>query len=257
MRVSSWLDARPAVEMAWVPGDLAPAPVRAVSGRSGAGWPNSSPRLVSVHPLPASPAHPTRLLLAGSAAPTLMATPAGLTVDHSRLGFAWQAALPRDGDGQGNGGGQAKGRYGDALEPRSHAAPRFPQASRKQHGPNLDRGRAYGLAPNETQALIERGWKGPKTQDRFKNHGQRTRTTVELTKRLGYSTRVGALQANFGIPFENGVTDLQDQLAEARAARGRTPRRGARSRHRRGQARQGSGQFLGNRRSGRQRRRHG
>jgi hypothetical protein len=202
--------------MAWVPGDLAPAPVRAVSGRSGAGWPNSSPRLVSVHPLPASPAHPTRLLLAGSAAPTLMATPAGLTVDHSRLGFAWQAALPRDGDGQGNGGGQAKGRYGDALEPRSHAAPRFPQASRSMA--NLDRGRPYGLAPNETQALIERGWKGPKTQDRFKNHGQRTRTTVELAKRLGYSTRVGAMQANFGIPFENGVADLQDQLAEARDA---------------------------------------
>jgi hypothetical protein len=36
-----------------------------------------------------------------------------------------------------------------------------------------------------------------KTQDGFKNHGQRTRTTVELCTRLGYSARAGALQANF------------------------------------------------------------
>jgi hypothetical protein len=33
-----------------------------------------------------------------------------------------------------------------------------------------------------------------------------------------YSPRVGAMQANFGTPFENGIADLQDQLAEARAA---------------------------------------
>jgi hypothetical protein len=41
---------------------------------------------------------------------------------------------------------------------------------------------------------------------------------VELAKRLGYSPRVGAMQANFGTPYENGIADLQDQLAEARAA---------------------------------------
>jgi hypothetical protein len=41
---------------------------------------------------------------------------------------------------------------------------------------------------------------------------------VELAKRLGYSLRVGAMQANFGTPYENGIADLQDQLAEARAA---------------------------------------
>jgi hypothetical protein len=41
---------------------------------------------------------------------------------------------------------------------------------------------------------------------------------VELAKRLGYSARVGAMQANFGTPYENGIADLQDQLAEARAA---------------------------------------
>jgi hypothetical protein len=66
--------------------------------------------------------------------------------------------------------------------------------------------------------LIERGWNGPKAQDGFKNHGQRTRTMVELAKRLGYSARVGAMQANFGTPYENGIADLQDPWAEARAA---------------------------------------
>jgi hypothetical protein len=41
---------------------------------------------------------------------------------------------------------------------------------------------------------------------------------VELAKRLGYSPRVGAMQANFGTPFETGIADLQDELAAARAA---------------------------------------
>ena len=48
---------------------------------------------------------------------------------------------------------------------------------------------------------------------------------VELAKQLGYGARVGAMQANFGTPFENGITDLQaeleateTELAEARAA---------------------------------------
>jgi hypothetical protein len=113
---------------------------------------------------------------------------------------------------------EAKGRYRDALEPPGHTRTQVPAGFAKQHGPELDRGPAYGLAPEETRALIERGWKGPNTQDGFKNHGQRTRTMVELAKRLGYSPRVGAMQANFGTPFENGIADLQDQLAGARAA---------------------------------------
>ena len=52
----------------------------------------------------------------------------------------------------------------------------------------------------------------------FKNHGERTRTMVELAKRLGYGARVGAHQANFGTPFENGIADLQAQLAAAKTA---------------------------------------
>jgi hypothetical protein len=213
-----------------------------------------------------------RLLLAGSAALTLIAAPAGLSIDDGHPGLAWQAALAKnDGGGQGNGGDrgnghgaghgrghgsghggsgpdtttfesvdeftdtmrngngfgrgrhdarmdEAKGRYRDALEPGGRTRNQIPAGFTKQHGPDLDRGAAYGLAPDETQALIERGWKGPKTQDGFKNHGQRTRTMVELAKRLGYSPRVGAMQANFGTPYQNGIADLQDQLAEARAA---------------------------------------
>jgi hypothetical protein len=219
----------------------------------------------------------TRILLAGSAALTLIAVPAGLSLDDGKLGLAWQAALAKnDGGGQGNGGGngggrggdhgsgqahgrghgqgggvgadtktydsvdelmgkvgnghafgrgghdarmdEAKGRYRDALEPPGRTRTQVPAGFTKQHGPDLDRGVAYGLARDETQALIERGWKGPKTQDGFKNHGQRTRTMVKIAKQLGYSARVGAMQANFGTPYENGIADLQDQLAEARAA---------------------------------------
>ena len=61
---------------------------------------------------------------------------------------------------------------------------------------------------------------GPKARSDggFKNHGERTRTMVELAKRLGYGARVGAHQANFGTPFENGIADLQAQLAAAKTA---------------------------------------
>ena len=120
--------------------------------------------------------------------------------------------------------------------------------------------RAPGLAPDETQALIERGWKGPKTQDGFKNHGQRTRTMVELAKQLGYNARVGAMQANFGTPYENGIADLQDQLAEARASgnQAEVERLEAELDTAIAAAKPGKGpDDSGHRRSGRQRRRHG
>jgi hypothetical protein len=78
---------------------------------------------------------------------------------------------------------------------------------------------AHRLSPEETKALMERGWKGPATRDAgFRNHGERVRTMVELSKRLGYGARVGALQANFGTPQENRITALQAELAQARAA---------------------------------------
>lgn len=78
---------------------------------------------------------------------------------------------------------------------------------------------AHQFAPEEARALIDRGWKGPATRsDGFRNHGERVRTMVELAKRLGYGASVGALQANFGTPYESDIAALQDQLAEAEAA---------------------------------------
>jgi hypothetical protein len=103
----------------------------------------------------------------------------------------------------------AKGRYRDALGKPG-----------KELGEAQRPGRpAAGFSQEESTALIERGWKGPKTRnDGFRNHGERVRTMVELSKRLGYGARVGAMQANFGTPYENGIADLQARLAAAEQA---------------------------------------
>ena len=78
---------------------------------------------------------------------------------------------------------------------------------------------AHRFSPEETKALMERGWKGPTAgAGGFRNHGERVRTMVELSKQLGYGARVGALQANFGTPQENGIAALQAELAKAQAA---------------------------------------
>ena len=105
---------------------------------------------------------------------------------------------------------EARGRYGEALG----------RTDRGRHGSVGEAGpAAHHFSPEETQALIERGWKGPRSPNAgFRNHGQRVSTMVELSKRLGYGARVGALQANFGTPYENEIASLQDQLEAARAA---------------------------------------
>jgi hypothetical protein len=103
----------------------------------------------------------------------------------------------------------AKGRYREALGRPGQGLGRVEGA----------RTVAYGFSLEETTALIERGWRGPKAQnDGFRNHGERTRTMVELAKQLGYGAHVGALQANFGTPFENGIAELKAQLAAAEQA---------------------------------------
>ena len=108
----------------------------------------------------------------------------------------------------------ARERYEAALDKTargSHAAHGF---SPEAVGPV-----AHRFSPEESRALIERGWKGPSARnDGFRNHGERVRTMVELAKELGYGARVGALQANFGTPYETGIAALEAQLAEARAA---------------------------------------
>ncbi len=101
---------------------------------------------------------------------------------------------------------EARGRYQEALGKRAGDS-----------GPDEETTVACGFSAEETTALIERGWKGPKASDGFRNHGERTRTMVELSKQLGLGARVGAMQANFGTPFENGIAELQAKLEAARA----------------------------------------
>ena len=109
---------------------------------------------------------------------------------------------------------QARGRYAAALGKAN-------QVKQAAYGPNAQDGigpAAHRFSPEETQALMERGWKGPTTGAAgFRNHGERVRTMVALSERLGYGARVGALQANFGTPQENGIAALQAELAEAQA----------------------------------------
>lgn len=82
---------------------------------------------------------------------------------------------------------------------------------------------AHRFSPKETKELIERGWRARTSDAGYRNHGQRVRTMVELAKRLGYGARVGAMQANFGTPYEHGIADLQAELAEAREAAAANP----------------------------------
>jgi hypothetical protein len=101
----------------------------------------------------------------------------------------------------------ARGRYQEALGKHQGDS-----------GPDEETNVACGFSVEETTTLIERGWQGPKTGDgNFRNHGERVRTMVELAKQLDLDARVGAMQANFGTPFENGIAQLQDELDAARA----------------------------------------
>ena len=75
---------------------------------------------------------------------------------------------------------------------------------------------AHRFSAKQADELIGRGWKTDRSVDGFANHGDRVRTMVELAKALGYSASVGALQANFGTPSENGIAELRDELAAAR-----------------------------------------
>ena len=48
----------------------------------------------------------------------------------------------------------------------------------------------------------------------FRNHGQRVSTFVALAKELGFGASVGAMQANFGTPFENGLVATDPDTGE-------------------------------------------
>jgi len=77
------------------------------------------------------------------------------------------------------------------------------------------------LSDEETRQLIANGWGANIPSDGvFANHGQRVRTMVAIAQALGYSSHVGALQANFGTSQETGLADLQ---AEIEALAGESP----------------------------------
>jgi hypothetical protein len=168
-----------------------------------------------------------RLLLLGGVATALIAVPAA--VDGSHPGIAWQSALAKNDGGQGGGNGGGNGQGGEHGRGGGHGKGNgLGQGYGHRTGPNSPDTATYGSFGELFGKAQNR--QSPKTRDEhmtkaggpsaggFKNHGERTRTMVELAKRLGYGARVGAHQAKFGTPFENGIADLQAQLAAAEAA---------------------------------------
>jgi hypothetical protein len=165
-----------------------------------------------------------KLLLLGGVATALIAVPAA--VDGRDPGIGWQTALAKNDGGKGGGGGQGKGGdHGRGADAGKGNGVWHGHGHRGANSPDTATYGSFGEFMDKVQSR-----KGPGAQARgqqitkasspagFKNHGERTRTMVELAKRLGYGAQVGAHQANFGTPFENGIADLQAQLADARAA---------------------------------------
>jgi len=74
------------------------------------------------------------------------------------------------------------------------------------------------LSDDETNSLISQGWGRPDLQGNFESHGARVSTMVQIAIEQGHSASVGAMQANFGTPQENGIQDLAENLDAARAA---------------------------------------
>ena len=61
--------------------------------------------------------------------------------------------------------------------------------------------------------MVNSGWINDAVYSKdFINHGQRVKTYVEIAKSQGLPAYVGALQANFGNPYETGIVDLKNQL---------------------------------------------
>ncbi len=188
--------------------------------------------------------------MAAGAAGALFAAPVAL--DRYPMAFAWQVAAASDGgaagsDGGGNDNGNRDNRNrNDVSQDRGHGRPEadgggwaygsdrqdehiehanqrydaaLGHADAPGHRPRGDDDRvAHRFSAHETVELIERGWRPRQVgDDGFRNHGERVRTMVELARRLGYDAKVGALQANFGTPYENGIARIETVLEAARA----------------------------------------
>jgi hypothetical protein len=140
-----------------------------------------------------------------------------------------------DDRGQGHGGAEPgrdrQDAHRDARSAFADARHRYDAALGRKESAEVDgaasRGRreaAAVLDPAQSGALVERGWTaGIAPTGTFRNHGQRVSTMVALAKELGYPASVGALQGNFGTPFENGLAGTAADLEAARAAAAASP----------------------------------
>ena len=124
----------------------------------------------------------------------------------------------RGGNGQGNGGNaNADDKRLKGQAAKAAARNRFNELHGNGNNGNGNMGNGhFVLTDGQTQVLLQQGW-GPKPQiadDGFDNHGQRVSTMVHLANELGFSSSVGAMQANF-LP-----ADWYDLQAQWRAADG-------------------------------------
>jgi len=172
-----------------------------------------------------------RWLLAGGMTAALIAMP--VASQHDPFGIVWRTALAGSAGGEDGSFREfaegVRGATGRAFGLERRDGPLEQARARYTHALDHRRGRAIGLdrrpgplahrlSPQETRHLIEHGWRpGREPGPGFRNHGERVRTMVELSRRLGLGAQVGALQASFGTPQETGIAELAAELAMARA----------------------------------------
>ena len=71
------------------------------------------------------------------------------------------------------------------------------------------------LDKDESRELVNSGWVNENVFSKdFDNHGKRVSTYVQLAKKLGLPAYIGALQANFGNPYETGINDLKNKIED-------------------------------------------
>jgi hypothetical protein len=187
-------------------------------------------------PLPERRIRAGRWLLTGGMTAALIAIP--VASQHDPFGIVWRTALAgsagaEHGSFRGPGDSihgaagrafgrehrdgrleEARARYNQSLDHRRGGGPR----GRGAFGLRLPGPEAHRLSPQETKHLIGHGWRpGREPGPGFRNHRERVRTMVELSKRLGHGAQVGALQASFGTPQETGIASLAAELAMAHA----------------------------------------
>lgn len=78
-------------------------------------------------------------------------------------------------------------------------------------------GTVLRLDHDAAKALVDRGWRGPGRRPAdIAWHGERIRVFAAVARAAGMPASVGALQASFGTPAENGLGKLTRRLEKAR-----------------------------------------